>query len=100
MLKGSERYVALLKGTLLLFWAAWLSVVLATNTLDGGKVLGLLPGGWAFASGNYRFLAETTARYGTPGWLNGLLFTGVVCWEGLAAVLFWVAWWKGIGARP
>jgi hypothetical protein len=99
MRKGSGRYVALLKSALLLFWAAWLSVVLATNMADGGKALGLLPESWSFASGNYRFLAETTARYGTPAWVNGLLFAGVVCWEGLAAALFWVAWWKGHDAR-
>src|SRR5262245_21268974 len=95
MPKVPGRYASLLKRALMLFWAAWLTVVLATNVADGGKALGLLPEGWAFASGNYHFLAETTARYGTPAWVNGLLFTGVVCWEGLAAGLFWVAWWKG-----
>ncbi len=86
-----------LKRGLLLFWAAWLTVVLTTNLLDGAKAAGLLPEGWAFASGNYRFLAETTARYGTPAWLNGLLFAGVLCWEGVAAVLFWLAWGRSSG---
>jgi hypothetical protein len=76
------------KQGLLLFWAAWLGLVFATNLLDGLKAADLLPKGWAFASGNYRFVCETTARYGTPGWLNVVLFTGVVGWEGLAAVLF------------
>jgi len=80
-----------LKRALLLFWAAWLTVVFATNLLDGAKAVGLLED-WAFASGNYRFLCETTARYGTPGWLNGFLFAGVICWEGAAAALFWLAW--------
>jgi hypothetical protein len=89
----NDRYAALLKRVLLLSWAVWLTVVLATNVLDAGKALGLLSEGWAFASGNYRFLAETTARYGTPGWLNGLLFAGVIGWEGVAAALFWRAWW-------
>ena len=87
-----DRPVLFLKRALLLFWAAWLSVVFATNVLDGCKAVGLLGEGWAFASGNYRFLAETTARYGTPAWLNGLLFLGVVCGEGTAALLFWLAW--------
>ena len=32
----------LLKRGLLLFWAAWLSLVFATNLLDGAKALGLL----------------------------------------------------------
>lgn len=55
--------------------------------------LASLPEEWAFASGNFRFIAETTARYATPGWVNAILFTGVVVWEGLAAVLFCRAFW-------
>lgn len=82
----------MLKRCLLLFWAVWLSVVFATNALDGCKALGVLGESWPFASGNYRFLGETTARYGTPPWLNALLFLGVIGWEGSAALLFWLAW--------
>src|SRR5262249_44326245 len=66
------------------------------------KALDLLGEGWAFASGNYRFLTETTARYSPPGWLNGFLFLGVILWEGLAAGLFWRAWWRfgeGVAGR-
>jgi hypothetical protein len=81
-----------LKRSLLFFWAVWLSVVLATNVLDGCKALGWPGEGWSFASGNYRLLAETTARYGTPAWVNGALFLGVIAWEGAAALLFWLAW--------
>jgi hypothetical protein len=90
--RQSNRPAPLLKPGLVLFWAVWLTIVFATNVLDGCKALGWLGEGWAFASGNYRFLAETTARYGTPGWLNGLLFLGVIVWEGAAALLFWLAW--------
>jgi hypothetical protein len=95
------RPVVLLKRTLLAGWAAWLTVVFATNALDGLKALGLTEEGWAFASGNYRFLTETTARYSTPAWLNAVLFAGVITWEAAAAVLFWLAWWtyRGRGAR-
>lgn len=70
----------------------WLTIVLVTNLLDGCKALGWLGVGWPFASHNYRFLAETTSRCGTPAWLNGLLFLGVIAWEGAAALLFWLAW--------
>jgi hypothetical protein len=87
-----------LKRSLLFFWAAWLSVVFTTNLLDGAKAAGLLEESWAFASGNYLFLTQTTAGYGTPNWVNGLLFAGVICWEGVAAVLFWLAW--GRFSRP
>lgn len=95
--------IAALKRGLLFFWAAWLTVVFLTNALDGVKALGLLAETWPLASGNYRFLVETTARYGSPAWLNGLLFAGVVAWEAVAAALFWgAAWrsrdWKGRGA--
>jgi hypothetical protein len=82
-----------LKRILLAFWAVWLTLVFATNLFDGGKAIGLLGESWVFASGNYRFLAETTARYGTPAWLDKLLFLGVVVWEGVAFLLFWLACW-------
>jgi hypothetical protein len=81
-----------LKRSLLLFWSVWLTVVFTTNVLDGCKALGLLGDNWSFASGNYRLLVETTARYGTPRWLNSLLFLGVIAWEGMATLLFWLAW--------
>lgn len=97
------RPTYLLKGCLLAFWAVWQSVVFITNLLDAGKAIGLLEESWAFASGNWRFLVETTARYGTPTWLNAGLFFGVICWEGLTALLFWLAFFKyrsnGAGAR-
>src|SRR5262245_60204913 len=101
--KRAGRPVILLKRGLLLFWAAWLSLVFTTNALDGAKELGLLSGSWAFASGNYAFVAQTTARYGTPDWVNAALFLGVICWEGVAASLFLAAWWafrgRGEGRR-
>jgi hypothetical protein len=82
-----------MKRLLLFIWAAWLSIVSCTNALDGAKSLGLLPESWAFASGNYGFMAETTRRLAAPDWLNAVLFAGVVCWEVVAAVLFWRALW-------
>jgi hypothetical protein len=101
--EGQAVSAVLLKRGLLLFWAAWLSLVLATNVLDAAKALGLLGRSWAFASGNYAFLCQTTARYGTPAWANAVLFAGVVAWEALAAGLSWRALWafrgKGTG-RP
>ena len=69
----AQLYPEARKRSLLFFWAAWLTVVFTTNLLDGAKAVGLLEEGWEFASGNYRFLTQTTTRYGTPGWANGLL---------------------------
>jgi hypothetical protein len=84
--------VEFLKRCLLAFWATWLSVVFLTNLADAGKALGLLPESWAFASGNFLAIGEATARYETPVWLNGVMFAGVIAWEGTAAALFWRAW--------
>jgi hypothetical protein len=84
-------HVVFLKRILLLFWAVWLTIVFLTNLADAGKILGLLDESWAFASGNFKFIQETTARYGTPDFVNALLFAGVILWEGIAALLFWRA---------
>lgn len=81
----------LLKRLLLLFWATWFSIVFLTNLLDACKGLGVLPQTWAFASSNYAFVAQTTAIYGTPDWVNAVLFAGVLIWEAVAAVCFWRA---------
>jgi hypothetical protein len=88
------NHVILLKCLLLLFWAVWLTVVFLSNLADAGKGLGLLGESWAFASGNWRLVLETTARYGTPAAVNAVLFAGVILWEGAAAVLFWRAGWR------
>jgi hypothetical protein len=90
----SGRQVVFLKRTLLALWSVWWTIVFATNLVDGAKLLGLLPEGYVFASGNYHLLKETTARYGPPAWLNRVLFLSVLAWEGLAASLFWRAWWQ------
>jgi hypothetical protein len=86
----------LLKRLLLLFWAVWLTVVFLSNLADAGKGLGLLGESWSFASGNFKAIKETTAKYGTPDFLNATLFAGVIVWEGIAAVLFW---WAGCTFR-
>jgi hypothetical protein len=101
--RSTIRPAVLLKRGLLLFWALWLSLVCATNALDAAKAAGLLPEWWSLASGNYAFLVQTTARHGTPAWVNAVLFAGVIGWEVLAAALFWLAGWSfrgGSRGRP
>ncbi len=87
------NYVAFLKRSLLLSWAVWLTVVFLSNLADAGKAAGLLGENWAFASGNWKAIQETTARYGIPNSINALMFGGVILWEGVAASLFWWACW-------
>jgi len=81
----------LLKRTLLGLWSLWWTVVLATNLADAAQALGALDPSWPFASGNYRLIAETTARHGPPAWVNAVLFAGVLLWEATATALFWQA---------
>jgi hypothetical protein len=97
------NHVILLKRLLLLFWAVWFTVVFLTNLADAGKGLGLLDESWDFASGNWKFMQETTARYKTPAGVNGVLFAGVIIWEGIATMLFWRVGWsfrgRGSGSK-
>ncbi len=92
--------VQVFKRSLILFWSVWLSIVFATNLADALKSLGLLDEQWQFASGNYAFMASTTARYSVPGWANAILFAGVILWELLATILFWLLWWETRSAKP
>jgi hypothetical protein len=88
------NHVIFVKRLLLLFWAVWLSVVFLSNLADAGKGLGLLGESWAFASGNWKLIRETTGRYRIPAVVNAILFASVILWEGGAAVLFWRASWS------
>lgn len=88
------NHVLLLKRLLLFFWAVWLSVVFLSNLADAGTGLGLLGQSWNFASGNWKLIEETTARYRIPAAVNTLLFAGVIVWEGVAAALLWRAGWS------
>jgi hypothetical protein len=88
------NHVILLKRLLLFFWAFWFTVVFLTNLADAGKGLGILNESWVFASGNWQLIQETTARYRTPAAVNVILFAGVILWEAVAAVLFWLAGWR------
>lgn len=84
----------LLKRLLLLFWAVWLSIVFLSNLADAAKGLSLLGESWVFASGNWKLIQDTTARYKIPVAVNAILFAGVILWEGIAALLFWRAGWS------
>jgi hypothetical protein len=88
-----------LKRSLLLFWAVWSSVVFLSNLADAGKGLGLLGDSWAFASGNWKLIQETTARYRMPAAVNAILFAGVILWEGIATLMFWWAVWTFRGKK-
>ena len=80
--------ITTLKRGLLLAWALWFGIVFLTNACDALKALGVLSHDWSFASGNYDFIAKTTAIYHLPAWADGVLFGGVIVWEGACTLLF------------
>lgn len=75
----------------LAFWAAWLSVVVATNVLDALAAGGALPGPVKFASGNWRWINQAMDPLDAPRGVQAALFAGAITWEALAAGLFWRA---------
>ena len=81
----------LIKRMVLLFWAAWLSVVATTNVLDALKASGALPDSFKFVSGNWRWINEVMDPLGMPRGLQAVQFGGAIAWESLAAILFWRA---------
>jgi hypothetical protein len=83
--------LSIIKRTVLVFWAAWLSVVAATNVLDVLVALGVLPDSFKFASGNWRWINQVMDPLDVPRELQAALFAGAIAWEALAAVLFWWA---------
>ena len=91
---------AFLLRLLLLFWALFFTLVLASNLTDGLQQIGWLPAEFAFVSGNYGMMEQVTAIYNTPGWILVILFLGVLLWEGLAVWLLWRAFWLFPGDRP
>jgi hypothetical protein len=82
-----------LKRLLLIFWAIWLTLVVAGNACDALKNRGLLPERWLYSSGNYQAILEVLAPYNLPDELAGVLFAGVILWEATVMILFW---WSGL----
>ncbi|HEX8202770.1 MAG TPA: hypothetical protein VF590_19995 [Isosphaeraceae bacterium] len=83
--------LTVIKRTTLLFWAAWLSVVAATNVLDALVASGVLTGSFRFVSGNWRWINQVMDPLGVPRALQAALFAGAIAWEALGAALFWWA---------
>ena len=88
----------LIKRGILFFWAAYFTIVLASNLADGLRAMTLLPEAIRFVSGNYALVHRVTRIYEVPGAGVALLYAGVLAWQALAATLFWrafAAWRRG-----
>src|SRR4051812_16994543 len=88
-----------IKRGILVFWAVWLSGVVATKVLDALKAAGALGPEFRFASGNWGWINQTMDPLGVPRGLQAAMFAGAVGWEATAAVLFWRAA-KAYRGRP
>ncbi len=80
-----------IKGLILIFWAAWLSVVASTNILNALQALELVPATFRFVSGNWAWINQVMDPLGLPRGLQAFLFAGVIGWESIAAVCYWRA---------
>jgi hypothetical protein len=77
-----------LKRLLLFFWAAWFTLVAASNVGAALQALEVLGPSWPFASGNYGMIVQATARYGATAAVNGGLFACAIAWQATSALLF------------
>ena len=84
-----------LKSGVLLFWAAWFTIVLLANVCDALKAGRVLPAGWTLSSGNWELMLKVTAVHATPVAVVGIMFLGVIAWQAAAGILFWRAWAAG-----
>jgi len=82
--------IALARG-LLVFWAAWWTVVLLTNSADALRALGVLHPDTPVASGNFALVARALDTYALPRALAGVLFAGILALEAAIAGIAWRA---------
>jgi hypothetical protein len=79
----------LIKLGVLFFWAAYFTLVLASNAADALRTSGLLPETFPFVSGNYELIERVTRIYAIPAFGVAALFAGVLLWQLAASALFW-----------
>jgi hypothetical protein len=85
---GSPRFV----GTVIIAaWTMYFTMISLTNIIDALKAMNVLGDGVTFSSGNWAFMQDTVAVYGTPDWITGILFAGAITLEVIVAMLCWRA---------
>ena len=91
MIKIKIDMIKTIKQGILLFWAIWFFLVFLANFADGLKALHFLPDTWSFASGNFPFMKQVTAVYGTPVWITSILYGMILFGEITVASSFFYA---------
>ncbi|MCB0877914.1 MAG: hypothetical protein KDC46_02905 [Thermoleophilia bacterium] len=94
---GSPR---LLGTVVIAAWAMYFTMISLSNIFDALKAMDVLGNGFDFASGNWSFMQDTVAIYGTPDWLTGILFAGAIVLEVAVAALCWYALGSRLSDSP
>jgi hypothetical protein len=82
---------ALIDDGVVLFWAAWISIVVIANTVDALRVAGVLSPDARLASGNYSAIVDISDRLAVPHRLDFIIFLVIILWEAIAGILLWRA---------
>jgi hypothetical protein len=90
----------LIKDGIVLFWAAWISIVVVTNVAAALRVAGLLSPDTNLASGNYTAIVKVSDRLSLPHALDFILFLVIILWETIAAILLWRAAVYSLAGSP
>ncbi len=76
--------IVAVKRGLLLYWALWCTIVLATHVILELKELGLL------RQFDVPLVSSSAANFGVAAGERGAWRLGVITWEGAAALAFWI----------
>lgn len=82
----------LIQHSIVLFWALWTSIVTITDAINLLQKLNLMPEHLKFTSGNYDLVLRNLSIYHLNVFSVAIfLFTVIVLWALIIAVLFWKA---------
>lgn len=84
-----RRTPSLAGALLLAAWALYITVITASNLTDLFSSFGWEH--WAFRSGNLAYITKATSIYFHNVHANQALLALVILWEGVSAILLWLA---------
>lgn len=78
------------KRLIVVTWALWWLIAFVTDFLGALQDLGLVSFSWLQA-GNYTAIVQAVAPFGSPTWLDVVLFAGIIAWSFLSALFLCLA---------